>query len=163
VVSLDYETKLSYCRSGHSACFVPTHSKTFGKGSSVCVVNWSWRQLNLCYFPGWSERFSIHRIQTVLGSHPASDPLGTGGSFHCIKAAGTWGLPLTSAHCQSLEYVELYLHSLIRLHAMGLNYTQEITFTFRRQNVGQNRNMKIADRSFENVSQFKYLGTTVTN
>jgi hypothetical protein len=33
----------------------------------------------------------------------------------------------------------------------------------RQQNVGQNRNMKIANTSFENVSQFKYLGTTVTN
>jgi hypothetical protein len=33
----------------------------------------------------------------------------------------------------------------------------------RHQNVGQNRDIKIAKRSFENVSQFKYLGTTVTN
>jgi hypothetical protein len=33
----------------------------------------------------------------------------------------------------------------------------------RHQNVGTNRDMKIAKRSFENVSQFKYLGTTVTN
>jgi hypothetical protein len=33
----------------------------------------------------------------------------------------------------------------------------------RHQNVGQNRGIKIANRSFENVSQFKYLGTTVTN
>jgi hypothetical protein len=32
----------------------------------------------------------------------------------------------------------------------------------RHQNVGQNRDIKIAKRSFENVSQFKYLGTTVT-
>jgi hypothetical protein len=31
------------------------------------------------------------------------------------------------------------------------------------QNVGQNRNIKIANRSFGNVSQFKYLGATVTN
>jgi hypothetical protein len=31
------------------------------------------------------------------------------------------------------------------------------------QNVGQNRDMKIANRSFQNVSQFKYLGTTATN
>jgi hypothetical protein len=30
------------------------------------------------------------------------------------------------------------------------------------QNIGQNRDIKIANRSFENVSQFKYLGTTVT-
>jgi hypothetical protein len=31
------------------------------------------------------------------------------------------------------------------------------------QNVSQNRDIKIANRSFENVSPFKYLGTTVTN
>jgi hypothetical protein len=34
---------------------------------------------------------------------------------------------------------------------------------FRHQNVGQSRDIKIANRSFEHVSQFKYLGTTVTN
>jgi hypothetical protein len=33
----------------------------------------------------------------------------------------------------------------------------------RQQNVGQNRDIKIANRSVENVSQFKCLGTTVTN
>jgi hypothetical protein len=33
----------------------------------------------------------------------------------------------------------------------------------RQQNVGHNRDIKIASRSFENVSQIKYLGTTVTN
>jgi hypothetical protein len=31
------------------------------------------------------------------------------------------------------------------------------------QNVGQNWDIKIANRLFENVSQFKYLGMTVTN
>jgi hypothetical protein len=31
------------------------------------------------------------------------------------------------------------------------------------QNAGQNRDIKIESRAFENVSQFKYLGTTVTN
>jgi hypothetical protein len=33
----------------------------------------------------------------------------------------------------------------------------------RHQNVAQIRDVKIANRSFENVSQFNYLGTTVTN
>jgi hypothetical protein len=31
------------------------------------------------------------------------------------------------------------------------------------QNAGQNHNIRMADRSFENVVQIKYLGTTVTN
>jgi hypothetical protein len=29
------------------------------------------------------------------------------------------------------------------------------------QNAGQNRDIKIADKSFENVSEFRYLGTTI--
>jgi hypothetical protein len=33
----------------------------------------------------------------------------------------------------------------------------------RRQNVGQNRDIKLANTSFENVTQCKYLGTSVTN
>jgi hypothetical protein len=33
----------------------------------------------------------------------------------------------------------------------------------RHQDVGQNRDIKRENRSFENVSQFKYLGTTKTN
>jgi hypothetical protein len=33
----------------------------------------------------------------------------------------------------------------------------------RHQNVGQNRDIKMTNRSFENESQFKYLGMTVTN
>jgi hypothetical protein len=31
------------------------------------------------------------------------------------------------------------------------------------QNAGQNHDMKIGNRYFENVAQFRYLGTTVTN
>jgi hypothetical protein len=31
------------------------------------------------------------------------------------------------------------------------------------QNAGQNWDIKLANRYFKNVSQFKYLGTTVTN
>jgi ribosomal protein S2 len=31
------------------------------------------------------------------------------------------------------------------------------------RNVGQNHDIKIANRCFENAAQFRYLGTTVTN
>jgi hypothetical protein len=34
---------------------------------------------------------------------------------------------------------------------------------YRQQNVGQNRDIKIGNRSFENVFHFKYLRATVTN
>jgi hypothetical protein len=33
----------------------------------------------------------------------------------------------------------------------------------RHPNLGQNQNIKIANESFENVTNFKYLGTTLTN
>jgi hypothetical protein len=48
----------------------------------------------------------------------------------------------------------------------GLEVNVEKTkyiFVSRDQNVDQNRDIKIGNRSFENISQFKYLGTTVTN
>jgi hypothetical protein len=35
-------------------------------------------------------------------------------------------------------------------------------FLSHHQNAGQNHDIKIANRSFENVAQFRYLGTTVT-
>jgi hypothetical protein len=47
---------------------------------------------------------------------------------------------------------------------VGLETNVEKTkymFLFRHQNVGRNRDVKIANWSFENVTQFKYLGTTV--
>jgi hypothetical protein len=36
-------------------------------------------------------------------------------------------------------------------------------FMFHEQKVGQNRNIKTANESFENVAKLKYFGTTLTN
>jgi hypothetical protein len=50
--------------------------------------------------PGKGKRFfALHSVQTSAGAHPASSPMGTGGS--------------------SAE--ELYLHSLMLLHGVVLN------------------------------------------
>jgi hypothetical protein len=49
---------------------------------------------------------------------------------------------------------------------VGLGITVEKTkymLLYRHQNVGQNRDIKMANRSFGNVSLFKYLGAIVTN
>jgi hypothetical protein len=41
--------------------------------------------------------------------------------------------------------------------------TSEYMFLSHGQTVGQNHYIKVAIKSFENVAEFKYLGTTVTN
>jgi hypothetical protein len=49
---------------------------------------------------------------------------------------------------------------------VGLELTAEKTkynLMSLHQNAGQNRNIKVANRSFENVTEFRYLGTTVTD
>jgi hypothetical protein len=44
-------------------------------------------------------------------------------------------------------------------------YTEKIKYMLlsRQQNAGQNQDMKIGDRCFENVAQLRYLGKTIIN
>jgi hypothetical protein len=51
-------------------------------------------------------------------------------------------------------------------HPIQLLYTpikHDSMLLSRHQNAGQNHDVKIANRCFENVAQFIYLGMTVTN
>jgi hypothetical protein len=41
--------------------------------------------------------------------------------------------------------------------------TSKVVAVSRHQNAGQNHEIKVADKFFENVAQFKYLGTTIRN
>jgi hypothetical protein len=52
---------------------------------------------------------------------------------------------------------------MIANHACSNKRYNICMLMFRNQNADQHLDMKIRNRSFENVSQFKYLGTTVTN
>jgi hypothetical protein len=58
--------------------------------------------------------------------------------------------------------IQLFTAKVILILILNLIYCLESEVS-RHQNVGENRDIKIANRSFENVSQLKYLGTTVTN
>jgi hypothetical protein len=60
-------------------------------------------------FP-WGQEFSLlHVVQTGSGVHPASYPMGTGGSLPGGKAAGADQSPPTSAEVK--KNMDLYIHS----------------------------------------------------
>jgi sorting nexin-29 len=67
----------------------------------------------------------------------------------------------------NIDTVREYTETLIDdSKVVGLEINVEKTkymLLSRHQNIDRNRDIKIANRSFENVSQFRYLGTTVTN
>jgi hypothetical protein len=80
------------------------------------------------------------------------------------------GVLLADSH-NILNRWKNYFSQLLNVHnvsdvRVGLKINVEKTkhmLLSRHQNVDQNWDIKIANRSFENVSKFKYLGTTVTN
>jgi hypothetical protein len=68
---------------------------------------------------------------------------------------------------ENIDTIEKNTETLIDASKeVGLEINVEKTkfmLLYHHQNAGQNRYIEIANRSFENVSQFKYLGMTVTN
>jgi len=68
--------------------------------TSICVYSLD---------PAWP--WLHHRVQNGSGAHPASNRMGTRGSFPGDKAARAWSWPLTTTSAEVKECVELYLHS----------------------------------------------------
>jgi hypothetical protein len=85
-----------------------------GRYIKLCVLS-KWGSQDGCVgiATGWTvgiwfrteERdFSLlHSFQTDSGTHPASYPVATGGSFPRDKPAGAWSLLLTSIWCRGQE------------------------------------------------------------
>jgi hypothetical protein len=72
------------CKSRDSSVGIALGSRLEDRGSRV-------------RFPAGAGNFSLHhRVQNGSGAHPASYPMGNGGSFPGGKAAGAWSWPLTS-------------------------------------------------------------------
>jgi hypothetical protein len=55
--------------------------------------------------------FLHHSVQTGFGTHTASYPTGTRGSFPGDEAARVWSWPLASVKCRGQEWAEPYRHS----------------------------------------------------
>jgi hypothetical protein len=85
-----------------------------------------------------------------------------------LKLDGTHQLPAYADDVNLLGYnIDTIKKNLVDANKeVGLEINVEKTMYMllsRQQNVDQIRDIKIANSSFENVSQFQYLGTTVTN
>jgi hypothetical protein len=67
--------------------------------------------------------------------------------------------------CDGEEIIFLSVLSLEELQARSEVNTKKTQYMLlsHHQNAGQNHDIEIASRCFENVAQFKYLGMTVTS
>jgi hypothetical protein len=139
-----------------------------------------------------NETYSIVRIGKHLSySFPLQNDLNVGGALSSLlfnfaleyairKVQGNQaGLKMNETH-QLLEYaddVNLLGNNIDTIKKntkiliddnkevgleLNIDKTKYVLLS-RHQNVGQDQDIKIANRTFENVSQLKYFGTTVTN
>jgi hypothetical protein len=120
----------------HFHCKTEIHSRTYpslrSRGSSVGTAM-SYGLHGRGSIPGRARHFSqFHDVQIASEAHPASCPLDTEGSFLGGKATGM----KVTTHLHLVlrsRIVELYLHSLIRLHGVVLNQLSirtALSFTF---------------------------------
>jgi hypothetical protein len=73
-------------------------------------------------FPAGTGNFSLHHLaQNGLGTHPASYQMANRGSFPEGKAAGAWSWPLAPSSAEVKEWVQPYLHSLLRFSGVVLS------------------------------------------
>jgi len=58
---------------------------------------------------------------TASGTHPASYPMGTGGSYTGCMRSGREADHSSPSSAEGKEYMELYLHPQTRLHGVVFN------------------------------------------
>jgi hypothetical protein len=75
--------------------------------------------------PARAGYFSLHHcIHNGSGTHPASYPLGTRGSFPGVNRPGREADRLPPSSAEVKECVKLYLHFPLRLHGMVLSWKE---------------------------------------
>jgi hypothetical protein len=82
-----------------------------------------------------------------------------------LKLNRTHQLLVYADDVNNIDTIKNNTETLIDTKEVGLEVNAEKTKYIslsHHQNAGQNHNIKIANRSFENAAQFKYLGMTVT-
>jgi hypothetical protein len=85
-------------------------------------------------------------------------------SFVCCALFEHGGLFCVVSYCITIALVKTPF--VVKINNNNNNNNTEKTkcmLLSRHQNAGQNHDIKIANSCFENVAQFRYLGTTITN
>jgi hypothetical protein len=84
-------------------------------------------------YPAGTGSFSLHhRVQSGSGTHPASYPMDTRGSYPGGKAAGAWNWPLTSNYSQDQRMLGA-IPSLLQYASMAwclVKHRDNFNFTF---------------------------------